>query len=299
MTSDGLQGKVIVQLLGGLGNQMFQYAAAKRLAIEKNTPLMIDISSFETYSLRKYGLSNFRVNAKIADSEVLLRFKHPSRFSQLVEKVQPYYKRHIFNERLWFYFDPNILLTPNQVYLRGYFQNEAYFKSIEKLLREDFSLKATPSLAATTFASQINNIQSVSLHVRRGDYSTNPAALHMHGLLPISYYEEVINQIINQVERAVFVVFSDDIGWVKENLKFSVPVIWVNGLPDYEDLWLMSLCKHHIVANSSFSWWGAWLSTNRPKLVYAPDPWFANPPTPTGDIVPHNWHKISTTFITS
>ena len=138
-------------------------------------------------------------------------------------------------------------------------------------------------------------VNSVSIHVRRGDYLTNPVTFQTHGLCDIDYYKKAIDEILDLVDKPHFFIFSDDQSWAKSNIIFGAPTDYVmhnNSLKNYEDLRLMSYCRHHIIANSSFSWWGAWLGNNPEKIVIAPKKWFNDPKIDTTDLIPDTWLRL-------
>jgi hypothetical protein len=140
-------------------------------------------------------------------------------------------------------------------------------------------------------AEQIGRVNAVSLHVRRGDYVKNPKTTATHGLCSLDYYHTAIRYIYETVEQPYFFIFSDDMAWVKEHLKIDAPCQYVDhnqGKESFNDMHLMSLCKHHIIANSSFSWWGAWLNSSPEKIVIAPNKWFANQNN-IKDLLPNDW----------
>jgi hypothetical protein len=191
-----------------------------------------------------------------------------------------------------FNFDSRILELSGTAYLNGYWQSEKYFMDAGDAIRSDFDLSCGPSPVSERIAGSIANSQSVSIHVRRGDYVTNSAVGGYHGEQRLDYYLASIKHIAQNVRSPHFFVFSDDPVWCRTNLKLEHPVIYVdhNG-PEtaYEDMWLMSLCKHHVIANSSFSWWGAWLCRNPEKIVIAPKKWFVDESINTIDLVPDTW----------
>jgi hypothetical protein len=144
-------------------------------------------------------------------------------------------------------------------------------------------------------AEQISRVNSVSLHVRRGDYVANLKVAAIHGLCSKEYYASAIKFISKKVERPHFFVFSDDINWVENNFKINYPCTYINqnfSNESYNDLRLMSLCQHNIIANSSFSWWGAWLNCNSEKIVIAPKKWFANSDKRCDDLIPEKWVRL-------
>ena len=288
---------VIVRLFGGLGNQLFQYATARRVAHINNVPLKLDVSGFESYKLHRYSLKHFNILEEFASSDEIARFNGRGlvcHISLWVQKLLPYYRRRLVVER-YFNFDAKIIEISSNVYLNGYWQSEKYFKDIETLLRQELTLKAAPDSANVAMGEWIRGVRSVSLHIRRRDYVSDPATQQIHGTCSSDYYAAAIAKLSEGVEDPYFFVFSDDPQWAQENLKLEHPTTFVthNG-PDknYEDLRLISLCQHHIIANSTFSWWGAWLCANPGKLVFAPQRWFRTPDLNTKDLFPETWRLI-------
>ena len=297
---------MIVKLKGGLGNQMFQYAMARAVAYRSNLPLKLDMEYFENGGLHQYRLGHFNIIEDFATEDDIKQFK-PSRkqtiafaIYKIKEKFSPWYdwrKKTVIKERS-FLFNPDILKIRGSVYLDGYWQSEKYFADISHIIRCEFTIKYEPNSANRQILKKIDDTNSVSLHVRRGDYATNPKTLQMHGVLSLDYYMNALDLISEKIKEPHIFIFSDDIFWVKKNLKSALPLYFVehNGKgQDYEDLRLMSRCKHHIIANSSFSWWGAWLSENPHKIVIAPNQWFSEERMKKmgeNDIIPKNWIKI-------
>lgn len=261
---------IIIKLQGGLGNQMFQWAFGKHLSNKYNVPFYIDANFYKqdimgvtkrTYSLSKFPnlKSNF-IESAVNNGKVFSRFNEPSRFTNLE-----------YNES-------------NNYYLDGYFQSEKYFLESSDLIRSELSPsdEILKKLNLTPFID--SNV--VSLHVRRTDYVTSNG---YHPVQSIEYYKKALD-IIGEYDY-IF-VFSDDIQWCKDNLTFN-NMIFMEGFDDVEDLWLMSMCKNNIIANSSFSWWGAWLNSNTNKKVIAPNNWFGSQTNLIeNDIIPNNWIKI-------
>ena len=295
-----MQKMIIVQLNGGLGNQMFQYAVGRNLSYSLNTELKLDISQFPRDKLREYSLSIFNIKQIFASPRDMNRIKRP-----LAWKVKHPVKTLISAVNLdppimhvkerEFNFDHGIQVLPNDIFLEGYWQSEKYFKNIEPLIREEFTLKPVLGLNLRDLSEKIRYRNSVSIHIRRGDYIINPVTNETHGICSADYYQRAIKKIAQSVNNPYFVFFSDDPVWVKENMIIEYP--WCcashNNSKDYEDMFLMSLCKHHIIANSSFSWWGAWLCTNPKKIIIAPAKWFNKPNIPIDDIIPESWIKLS------
>jgi len=290
---------VLIQLNGGLGNQLFQYAFGRRIALDRKAELRFDLSAFTSQN-RQYKLHYFNVIGSPASASELKQFfwwKQNTIFSlfyRLWSACKAYYRRRWVEEQS-IGFDKNMLMCPREVYLRGYWQSEKYFKEIESILREELTVQHPLNGSNLSMMERIKSCTAVSLHVRRGDYVWDPPTNSTHGILPLEYYQAAIGLILEHVPTPTFFVFSDDIAWVKENLRIErAEVVFVDHNStemDYEDLRLMSHCQHHILANSSFSWWGAWLSSKEDKLVIAPRKWYAID-LDTRDLVPEGWIQL-------
>jgi hypothetical protein len=283
---------IIVRLIGGLGNQLFQYAVGRRLAHDRRLPLKLDISGFDTYTLHAYGLQRFSMRPEIAKPDEVSAFVN-RRFGRLRNLV-PFRHRSVVIER-HFHFDPDVLRTTRRnIYLDGYWQSEKYFDAIGDILRDELKVAEAPDEANRRMAREIINANAVSLHIRRGDYVSNSETRDFHGVVPLSYYRDSAAEIAGEVAGAHFFIFSDDPEWVSQHLELAHPMTIVrhNGADrNYEDLRLMSLCRHHVIANSSFSWWGAWLGTNEGKIVIAPSKWLNDPRLKTDDVIPAEWRR--------
>jgi hypothetical protein len=288
---------IIVRLNGGLGNQLFQYAVGRQLAAKRQAILKLDIFDLKISKSRKYALDQFKIKAEYANSKEIARFKPP---------IQLFINRVIWNKLFQkpaegyimesqYHFAPEILALPDDVYLDGYWQSYKYFAEIDAEIRQELTLKAAPTGKNKEVAEAIAGCEAIALHIRRGDYVTNKAADEILGVQPISYYESAIAHIVKQVKNPHFFIFSDDPTWVKENLKPDYPTTYVghnDGDHGYEDLRLMNGCKHFIIANSSFSWWGAWLAYNPKKIVIAPKRWFRDQSINTNDLIPESWIRL-------
>lgn len=290
---------IITQLIGGMGNQMFQYALGRRLAHDRGVPLKLDVTWYETSANRTYRLSHLNVDAELATPAEINRYvgkRIDQKLLRLIERrTVPFGRRRLVKERVRHY-DPAILNAPRHAYLEaGYWQTERYFQPIEAIIRREFAFKTTPDAANISLCELIQRVNAISLHVRRGDYATDTTTNRFHGLTPLKYYHEAAQRIIHAVKSPHFFVFSDDMAWVKANLRIDQPVTYVevnDAAKDYEDLRLMSLCKHHIIANSSFSWWGAWLAASPDQLVFAPERWGNDPALNHPDRIPTGWQRI-------
>lgn len=286
---------VVTQLLGGLGNQMFQYAAGRALAVKLETELALDAFAFKDYTLRRYELGKFNINEKFC-SPVLVRdgvlrtglSKAFSRFGIGLE---------VRREKRNFVFDPDFFAASKRdIYIKGYWQSPRYFLGIRDQLRREFSLKAVAGDQNAQYSRNARAGHSVSVHVRRGDYITNADAARFHGHCGLDYYQRASEFIADRVQVSEFFVFSDDHKWARENLKFPAKVSFVDinsSDSGEQDLDIMRNCRHHIIANSSFSWWAAWLSASEDKIVICPEKWVTDPSVQVQDLIPDSWIKLS------
>lgn len=290
---------IISNIIGGLGNQMFQYAAAKALSLKLGTELKLDIRGFSQYQLHQGFelLRLFNCEASIANNNDLKNVLSWQKSKHLIRLLRKDALKKLRNKN--YVVEPhfNYWKAFNQlqedVYLDGYWQSEKYFNEYADVIRKEFTFK--PDFVAQNIALSNNIAQTnaVSLHVRRGDYVSNPKNGYI-GVCSLDYYSAAIDKICSAVSNSVFYIFSDDTDWVKSHLNLKNETVFVNhnkGLESYNDMRLMSLCEHHIIANSSFSWWGAWLGANPDKIVIAPKKWFASDKNDS-DLVPENWLKL-------
>lgn len=288
---------LIVQLKGGLGNQLFQYAAGLSLADHLNTTIKVDISELnkadkQIKTFRTFDLQSILLNPEVATAEELKPFEKSILF-RVLRKLNISYIRNIYREPS-FRFDPNFFERKDGIYLEGYRQSEKYFLPIEQKIRNGFQLKPEVIKNVQDLAAKLRSENSVSVHIRRGDYN-NPIVRSYHGVLDENYFQHAINILESKISNATFYVFSDDPSWVTEHLNFSSPFELVSGTyskTHFEDLYLISQCRNNIIANSTFSWWAAWLNPNKEKLVIAPKKWFNQAPHDTSDLIPDSWIKI-------
>lgn len=292
---------IIVKIRGGLGNQFFQYAAGQSMAYRNNTTLKLDTAWFDDQTTRNYALPHYQIEAEVASPAEIdhltgaqLRGLRRKLFN-FIQRHRPYYRRNVVEEKIARRFDPNIFRIKEDAYLIGYWQTEKYFKNIEASLRREFRLKEEIGGKNASVANQIEGVNSVSLHVRRGDYVTNPRYRRKFGVCSLGYYQQAFAMIADRISNPRIFVFSDDTAWARENLKFQYSITYVdhNSKEEaHQDLRLMSLCKHHITANSTFSWWGAWLCEHPDKIVVTPERWFKQSDQKMHDLIPDGWHKI-------
>ena len=292
---------IISKIIGGLGNQMFQYATGRAVSSRLSTPLHLDVSGFTGYKLHQ-GFELTRVFA--CDPELATAAEVRNllgwRASAFAQRILPHIDaRWIRRGNLVIephhHYWPEINTIRDNVYLSGYWQSERYFRDISETIRADFTFRQPLSEFNAELADEILHRNAVSVHVRRGDYVTDPKTNAVLGVCSLDYYRAAISHMSEHLESPEFFVFSDDISWVKENLQFGFPYTFVDhnrGQESYNDMRLMSLCSHHIIANSSFSWWGAWLNPRVEKIVIAPKKWFSDTNRARRDLIPSDWLEI-------
>lgn len=290
---------IIQKIKWWLWNQMFQYAYVKALSLKNKTNFKIDISEFKTY-FRPFELEVFNIEKQYTNKKYLPLYENLSSRNKyiniILKKIQLILKR--FNKYHYiekqFNFDSNFS-NIKAWYIEWYFQTEKYFINFEKEIRKDFEFIIKSSKQNLDAMKIIKECNSVSIHIRRWDYVTNKKANNFHWTCDLDYYRKAIDLVTLKIESPTFFLFSDDIQWVKENLKLknkSYYIDWNNVNTNYEDMRLMSLCQHNIIANSSFSWWWAWLNKNKNKIVIAPTKRVNNYNLNTSDIIPDKWLKI-------
>lgn len=279
---------------------MFQYAAGRALSLEKGTNLRLDIGGFDRYRLHHgFELHRvFNVPVEIATSRDLssvLGWRSVWPFRGALNRRAMFWLRgHRFAVEEGGEPATNLLKRPGDCYIQGYWQSERYFEKVSDVIRRDFSFRVPMNSKNLMTVRQIEGCNAVSLHVRRGDYATNPTTMAIHGLCSVAYYREAIAFLNRRMDNPVYFVFSDDASWARAELGGQTNMRFVKhnvGNESYNDMRLMAACTHHIIANSSFSWWGAWLNSNRNKIVIAPKRWFASDRKAEG-LIPKSWIQI-------
>lgn len=284
---------IVIKIKGGLGNQMFQYALYLNLK-HRGTDVKMDISELNVY-LGSFGRGDiwdaFYVNKDFASTKDIQKLLKNNIINKLQMKIFKSSNTH-YVEKNPFYFNPDIFNMDN-VYLDGYWQNEKYFKDFRKNIIEHFKIKKELSNDNNLYLDMINSyVNSVSLHIRLGDYMTKTNKKIYGGICTPGYYRKAINYFENNYNNPVFFIFSNDVGNVKQLID-TKKYILVNCNDEknaWADLYLMSKCKHNIIANSTFSWWAAWLNQNENKTVLAP-PKMMNT-IHADDIYPDSWIKV-------
>jgi hypothetical protein len=283
---------LVVGLSGGLGNQMFQYAAGRSLGVRLGVPIILDMSWFAGQAERRYALAPFGVEAEACLQFPLL----PSSLQAITSRLSRRYFSRIMGVPVWrercFNYTIDFDNISEPVYLDGYWQSERYFRDIRALLVKEFSLRQALPASCKKLLSEIRGCDAICVHVRRGDYISNPIAAKVHGTCTVPYYTAGVEELCEGLKQPHCYVFSDDPEWVRSSLSFNCPmtVVDLNGSNDaHLDLVLMASCKHFLIANSSLSWWGAWLGVGAEKKVIAPTRWFLGSDKDTRDLCPESW----------
>ena len=281
------------RIFGGLGNQLFQYAAGRALALRRGTSLVLDTRLASPGSHWAYGLDRFNIDARVAEPAEL----PPSKEAPIGYALWRLFGRspRFLRER-GLGVNNSVLNAPDDVYLHGYFQSERYFSDCIATLRDDLRFLDPPDAQNAEWLDHIAEGPSVSVHLRRGDYISNDKAGATHATCDQAYYTAAIAEVVRQtgVSPRIF-VFSDDPDWARDNLRFDFEthVAGHNG-PDrpHDDMRLIAACDHNVIANSTFSWWGAWLNASPAKCVVAPKRWFGTAKLRNPDIIPERWTAI-------
>jgi hypothetical protein len=290
---------VIVRISHGLGNQMFQYAAGRALSLANQAPLKLDLTHFATYHDRSYGLDRFQIVATPATEREITAIsdcppgQHKRGLARHWDRVRrvlmPSNRRYVLRDA-GRDFDPQVLEVKGDIYMLGYWQSLGYVEAAAAVLRTELLHATPPSPENNQWLDLIRQQPSIAIHLRRGDY-VNHSRFEMAD--PLTYYKTAFDRISERIPSLVAYIFSDDIPWAEANLKLPCPLHFIshNHTAPTEDLRLMSACSHQIIANSTFSWWAAWLNTNPAKIVCAPKTWFKTAPEARADILPSDWWR--------
>ena len=279
---------ITTRLHGGMGNQLFQYAAARALAARLGAEVALDERVLAHKGLRP---CRRHFNWQVADGAALPPDRHAAPVRHVLWRLSGRAPR--FRREHGLGYNPAFATWGDDSYLHGYWQSERYFAALADTLREELEIVTPPDARNAEMAVRIAaTAGAVSLHVRRGDY----LALAAHGVCSAAYYRAALDRVAAAAGIAPTVfVFSDDPDWARDNLALPCERVIVdfNGAEtDYEDLRLMSECRHNVIANSSFSWWGAWLNRNPGKVVAGPARWFGDPKLANPDILPAGWLRV-------
>ncbi|WP_369769537.1 alpha-1,2-fucosyltransferase [Flavobacterium sp. WC2416] len=292
---------ILIELQGGLGNQMFQFAFASVFAKKNRCDIKIDKSFFElkdkkvAYTPRFYELAIFNISSNQTTDSVRNRFVHLSYINKVKKKLGFNYPK--IHQESGFNFQENALSIETPVYVKGYFQSYKYFEGYESLIKKVFSFPVEGlDITNSKLLSDIKNMKTISIHVRRGDYVQDKKTQLFHGNCSLKYYFDAISLLVSKNKDAKLIFFSDDSDWVKEQFQdLSYSKIFIDHNKNensWKDMFLMSCCTHNIIANSSFSWWAAWLNENINKTVIAPKKWFAETAINDNDLIPAEWIRL-------
>lgn len=278
---------------------MFQYAFGRACAKRLGAEMKLAISDRTLNIHSGFELERlFDIHATTATPADIKSVLGLQRYLMVQKVINACGLRHVYKSSLiqeqTFNYSPEVLHLRDGSYISGYWQSEKYFMEIRNEILADFSFRLPMCKTNFEFSEKIASSNSIALHVRRNDFAKNPSINATHGLCSLDYYEEAIGHITKRVDNPSFFIFSDDLQWVRENLSMDYPCNYVHhntGADSYNDMRLMSLCKHNIIANSSFSWWGAWLNRSSEKIVIAPKKWFAKEIN-TEDLLPANWIRL-------
>ena len=290
---------VIVRIYGGLGNQLFMYACGLALACRRQAPLLMDVGVLASEQYRPFGLGVFKLRAQAADARLVRQIRgfgdsklsrewfHVRRSLGLAHN--PGYVR----EHGW-RFDAQVLAAAAPCYLKGHWMCERYFADHAAEIRQDLTFREPPTGRNAEIAAEIAACANpVSIHVRRGDYLAGGNAA-IYASLGRAYYQQAVSEISSRLERPRFFCFSDDPQAARAELDLPEDTVFIdhNGSAGHEDLRLMTLCRHHIIANSTFSWWGAWLAGGPEQIVVAPRQWWIHADYDDRDIIPERWLRV-------
>lgn len=296
-----------VRLFGGLGNQMFQYAFGRRLAVISGREIAFDVESGFRHDFygRKFALDAFQMRLiKATDADIPLGMGWRSPWQGVAKAgwyALPKVWQRLFYERSAFNYDPAALAVDHSPgrYYYGYWQNEGYFLPIQDVLRHEFTLRDPLRPSLQTFLEAMASNRSVSVHVRRNHGVGQKGVVHVgakefHGDCDASFFLKAAEEI-GVTAETVYYVFTDNLAWVKSNLRLPSSCRYVADLgpwSDVEEMMLMAACQHHIISNSTYSWWGAWLGRNPAKIVVAPKIWMAGLPADQVRIYPPSWRRL-------
>lgn len=296
-SKNDISNSIIIKIQGGLGNQLFQYALGRNLSLSRNLQVRYDLSWFGAQSKRKYELDKLQTIIDLApnhETEKLRRYQKKSWLRHPIHNLfQANSLKYVHEKNICF--DSNILSIKPPAYLDGHWISEKYFFKIAAQLREEMRPKDKPTGENAKILEAIVRQEAIAVHIRRGDYIQERQTNKFHGTATIDYYQKAAQYILEKIISPVFYLFSDDLEWAKNNIHINAPIIFVsqNGVNQaHEDLRLMYSCKHFIIANSTFSWWGAWLSASSDKMIITPKKWFINQRINTKDLLPGSWIKI-------
>jgi hypothetical protein len=283
---------IAVQLMGGLGNQLFQYSAARSASIRNGVGTLLDVHPFpfDIYG-RRFELAHFRINAELRGNPdappALVNFPRTRSLMWRVQtKIWPWLRGPVVRQR-GFAFDDSLERVRDGSCMLGLFQSERFFVDVADQIREELSLTITPSNTDAAVLGRIQESNAVCVHFRVQRYGL--------GLTPPEFYARALKYLTSRVSKPTLFVFTDDPVWVRKNVNLGLPMTLVDhndGRAACRDLRLMAACRHFVIPNSTFSWWGAWLSHSPGKIVVATERWFVGKRHDTRDLLPASWIRL-------
>lgn len=286
---------VVTKLTGGLGNQMFQYSAGRILSLNCNADLYLDVAEYAKVKMHNgYELGKFSIKENFFKRNILdlvsLKNEKIYKLLNIIKKR----KINYYKEKKYFVYDEGLLKVTTPVYLDGYWQSYRYLDFYRSQLLSDFEFRTQPNKKNQNLINQMGEVNSIAVHIRRGDYLTNKEFSRVHNVLDLNYYDDALRLIKSKISDPQFYIFSDDIDWAKVNIRIDGKCTFVHNPKEssIEDLRLMKACKHNIIANSTFSWWGAWLNSHPNKMVIAPIEWLKTDLEKNSDLIPKEWIRV-------
>lgn len=277
----------VVKISGGLGNQLFQYAAARAMALRTDSKLVLDASFFRPGRHRQFELDQFPIEAQViraGDGRFSLR-RCVQSIRSVLRRGQQYREPH-------FHFDPGLLRVVPPVTLTGYFQSYRYFEDSAEQIRRELAVPRPTDAETLRMIGSLAKSDFAVMHIRRTDYVSNAKNSQIYAQCDVNYYQRAMEQLPPETP---VLVLSDDLPWARANLPETRRLYFPEssgGRPGLADLWLMTQARHHIIANSSFSWWGAWLSAAEGGVKIAPARWFVDSSLLDRDLVPASWTRL-------
>jgi hypothetical protein len=291
---------IVTRLHGGLGNQLFQFAAGYALAQRRGVPHKVDLGTFVHERERDFGLRSLGLRYEVATPEEVRRLAPQwgpwwkNKYILWSNRLTPFASRRWVRESTFDY-DRRVRDVRDPAYLDGWWQSEKYFSEFSADIRAQFSPKNPPSARVADCARTLASRTTVAVHVRRGDYIANDDASQFHGTCSNAYYEEACKKMARDMPDALFCIFSDDPSWARSNLTFPAGAEFLSGtgpLAVEEDFFLLCQCRHFVIANSTFSWWPAWIKDSPGQRVIAPRRWFRGFDVNPSDRFPSDWELL-------
>jgi hypothetical protein len=292
-----LKRKIVVRIYGGLGNQLFQYACGRALSIEKRSELILDSSDLKHEKLRAFELGNFCIPGSVKQYAYSEEKKQIPKYHPVgaMQRIEYKFFWKTFSETGLSRYNPDLIRSDKNLYLWGYWQSPRYFSKHASVIKNDLAFRLDNNAEYSDLVNTMLSTQSVAVHVRRGDYASNSNLTTRYGLLGASYYSRAVKEIERRLHDPMFFVFSDDVSAAREIMGSSSRIAYVTTTPrksGFDDFQLMTTCKHFIIANSTYSWWAAYLGVRDDGVVICPEPWFVDTTVDSTDLIPSSWTRL-------